>query len=82
MNFLKCTPYDMAQNVPEQAVEPVDEFISTMLSYSRFHPSLASEWLLEDQEMFYECGVYSQGIGEYVDLDQIVEDIDRLMEGF
>jgi len=75
-------PYDMAQNVPEQAVEPVDTFINTMLSYSRFHPSVASEWLISDEEMFWDQGLYSQGIGDYVDLDQIVDDIDRLMEGF
>lgn len=75
-------PYDMSQNVPEQAVQPVDTFINTMLSYSRFHPSVASEWLLEDEEMFHGCGMYSQGIGEYVDLDQIVEDIDGIMERF
>lgn len=74
-------PYDMVQNVPEQAVEPVDTFISAMLSYSRFHPSEASQWLIEDGEMFQECGLYSCGVGEYVDLDQIVEDIDNLMEG-
>lgn len=74
-------PYDMTQNVPEQSVEPVDEFIDAMLSYSRFHPSEASEWLLDSEEMLHDCGIYNCGLGGYVDLDQIVEGIDNLMEG-
>lgn len=76
-------PYEMAQNVPEQAVESVDEFIDAMLSYSRFHPSEASEWLLDDEELFLDQGMYNGGMCyDQLDLDKIVEDIDKLMEGF
>ena len=54
-------PYEMVQNVPKESVLPVDEFIDQMLTYTRFHPSEASEWLLEDIELFEAQGLYNKG---------------------
>lgn len=69
------------RNVPESSVEPVDTFIASMLAYERFHPSEASEWLLEDSELFYEAGMYNCGVGEYVDIDEMVCHVEDILEG-
>ena len=53
-----------------------------MLAYERFHPSEASEWLLDYEEMFEDQGLYSSGISEEVDIDKLLEDLDNLMEGW
>jgi len=68
------------QNLPETSVEPVDVFIDQMLTYTRFHPSQASEWLLEDGIMFAEAGIYSEDTFGYVDIDDIVRLVDETME--
>lgn len=75
-------PYEMTQNIPSESVEPVDKFIESMLAYERFHPSQASEWLLDDMDMFLESGEYSMGQQHYIDIDEIVRSVDDLMEGW
>ena len=45
-------PYELTQNIPSESVESVDKYIESMLAYERFHPSEASEWLLDYEEMF------------------------------
>ena len=73
-------PYEMTQNIPSESVTPVDKFITQMLAYERFHPSQASEWLLEDMELFEDQGLYSNGLSEYIDIDKLLEDLDNRME--
>ncbi|CAM0063688.1 hypothetical protein VPHK406_0226 [Vibrio phage K406] len=75
-------PYELTQNIPSKSVEPVDKYIESMLAYERFHPSQASEWLLDDMELFEDQGLYSNGISEEVDIDKLLEDLDNRMEGW
>ncbi|AUR91647.1 hypothetical protein NVP1161O_205 [Vibrio phage 1.161.O._10N.261.48.C5] len=75
-------PYEMTQNVPRESVLPVDKYIKSMLAYERFHPSEASEWLLEDIELFEAQGLYNKGVGEYVDIDKLVEELSKYLEGW
>ena len=74
-------PYVLTQNIPSKAAEPVDKFITQMLAYERpYHPSQASEWLISDEDLFYEGGIYNCCFDSYVDMDKIVEYIDKKLE--
>ncbi|AGN51685.1 hypothetical protein VPLG_00246 [Vibrio phage eugene 12A10] len=73
-------PYELTQNIPSESVEPVDKFIESMLAYERFHPSHASEWLISEEDLFMEQGLYSNGLSEYIDIDKLVDDLDNRME--
>ncbi|CAL9981034.1 hypothetical protein VPHF99_0255 [Vibrio phage F99] len=73
-------PYELTQNIPSESVTPVDKFITQMLAYERPCPSRASEWLLDDMELFEDQGLYSNGLSEYVAIDKLLEDLDNLME--
>ncbi|AUR93403.1 hypothetical protein NVP1187O_090 [Vibrio phage 1.187.O._10N.286.49.F1] len=75
-------PYELTQNIPSESVESVDKFIESMLAYERFHPSRASEWLLDDTELFEDQGLYSNGLSEYIDIDKILDKLDKHMEGW
>ena len=73
-------PYELTQNIPSESVTPVDKFITQMLAYERPYPSRASEWLISEEEMFDDQGLYSNGISEEVDIDKLLEDLDNRME--
>ncbi|BAV80877.1 hypothetical protein [Vibrio phage RYC] len=61
-------------------VEPVDDFINSMLSFNRNQPYSREEWLLSDDELFEEQGFYNGLLGVYIDCDSMTEKVNQYLD--
>lgn len=61
-------------------VESVDEFIDRMLQYNPFHKSDEELWLIGDTDLFLESGMYSMGVSQYIDCDDMKETVNKIMD--